>query len=158
MLIIFRCFVSSFKYLSSKENHKDDSFLYWNCGFCRNTIPSKFIFFTVFIKRGHTIFPIWSFGCFALRKRWDIIPSKFSLCSILRMYTGLVFLVLRTFRAGQRLLPRDLTGNRIPAIILSLSRKPGPGFSKIRHLLFDSRFTSGRRKEYGLFFTFQRSS
>ena len=55
----------------------------------------------------------------------------------LRMYTGLVFLDLRTFRAGQRLLPRDLTGNRIPAIILSLSRKPGPGFSKIRHLLFD---------------------
>ena len=71
------------------------------------------------------------------------------------MYTGLVFLDLRTFRAGQRLLPRDLTGNRIPAIILSLSRKPGPGFSKIRHLHFDSRFTSGRRKEYGLFFTFQ---
>ena len=68
------------------------------------------------------------------------------------------FLDLRTFRAGQRLLLRDLTGNRIPAIILSLSRKPGPGFSKIRHLLFDSRFTSGRRKEYGLFFTFQRSS
>ena len=57
------------------------------------------------------------------------------------MYTGLVFLDLRTFRAGQRLLPRDLTGNRIPAIILSLSRKPGPGFSQIRHLLFDSRFT-----------------
>ena len=78
--------------------------------------------------------------------------------ALLRMYTGLVFLDLRTFRAGQRLLPRDLTGNRIPAIILSLSRKPGPGFSKIRHLLFDSRFTSGRRKEYGLFFTFQRSS
>ena len=78
--------------------------------------------------------------------------------TFLRMYTGLVFLDLRTFRAGQRLLPRDLTGNRIPAIILSLSRKPGPGFSKIRHLLFDSRFTSGRRKEYGLFFTFQRSS
>ena len=43
------------------------------------------------------------------------------------MFTGLVFLDLRTFRAGQRLLPRDLTGNRIPAIILSLSRKPGSG-------------------------------
>ena len=63
----------------------------------------------------------------------------------LRMFTGLVFLDLRTFRAGRRLLPRDLTGNRIPAIIISLSRKPGPGFSKIRHLLFDSRFTNGRR-------------
>ena len=49
----------------------------------------------------------------------------------LRMFTGLVFLDLRTFRAGQRLLPRHLTGNRIPAIILSLNRKPGPGVSKI---------------------------
>ena len=92
---------------------------------------------------------------------WDLIVSVPDHCLsfyFLRMYTGLVFLDLRTFRAGQRLLPRDLTGNRIPAIILSLSRKPGPGFSKIRHLHFDSRFTSGRRKEYGLFFTFQRSS
>ena len=72
------------------------------------------------------------------------------------VYWSRFFFDLRTFRAGQRLLPRDLTGNRIPAIILSLSRKPGPGFSKIRLLLFDSRFTSGRRKEYGLFFIFQR--
>ena len=73
----------------------------------------------------------------------------------LRMYTGLVFLDLRTFRAGQRLLPRDLTGNRIPAIILSLSRKPGPGFSKIRHLLFltaDSRVADERNMDCFLLF------
>ena len=38
---------------------------------------SKFIFFTVFMKHGHSIFPIWSFGCL------DIIPSEFSLRSIL---------------------------------------------------------------------------
>ena len=65
------------------------------------------------------------------------------------MFTGLVFLDLRTFRAGQRLLPRDLTGNRIPAIILSLSRKPGTGFSKIRHLLLtaDSRVADERNMD-----------
>ena len=46
---------------------------------------SKFIFFTVFIKHGHSTFPILSFGCFALRKRSDSIPSKSSLRSILNL-------------------------------------------------------------------------
>ena len=46
---------------------------------------SKYIFFTVFTKRGHSIFPIWSFGYFALRKGWDIIPSKFRPRSILNL-------------------------------------------------------------------------
>ena len=60
------------------------------------------------------------------------------------------FLDLRTFRAGQRLLPRDLTGNRIPAIILSLSRKPGPGVfpkSAICFLTADSRVADERNMD-----------
>ena len=63
---------------------------YWNCGSWHNTIPSKCrirpvnsFLLQFLMKRGHDIFPIWSFSCFALRVKWAVIPSKFSLRSIL---------------------------------------------------------------------------